>query len=333
LYSEIVERFPAVSHFFVGIEVAMYKFIPLVALFAIVFLSSCIQESREQIFSGGSGVKTDPYQISNLNELRILSENHALWDSYFILTADIDAKDTKTWNSGKGFNPIGYSDMDRDFDLPFRGGFNGNGHIIKNLYINRDDRHAGFFGLLIQSDVGSPWIENLGLVDCEIHSSNPKVSGAGLVVVNKGYIRKCFVTGLVDASSNIGGLVGSNKGYIENCYAICQIHGKTKMGGLIGYNESEVINCYAIPKIIESKYSDDVGGLIGYNNQSAKVLRCAWDREFSKINRACGRNLPMSIIRGAKTKDMKIKRTFIGWDFDEVWQINTENNGYPSLKF
>jgi hypothetical protein len=286
------------------------------------------------VFSGGTGIKNDPYQISNLEELRILSENHFLWDRHFILIDDIDASDTKNWNDGKGFSPIGFSDKRPIYDLPFRGSFNGAGHVIENLYINRNYQQAGFFGLVIHSKVGDPWIENLGLVNCQVQAANQNFSGAGLIVVNKGNVRKCYVTGLIQASNNTGGLVGINKGYIENSYAKCHVYGGVKMGGLVGYNETEIVNCYAVPhQIKQSKYSDDVGGLIGYNNKNSKVIRSFWDWEVSDIHRPCGRNLPNSQIRGAKTEMMKIQSTFNNWDFKTIWKMDKENDGYPSLKF
>jgi hypothetical protein len=313
----------------------MYKITYIVVFSMIVMLHSCENEhASRQIFSGGTGIKSNPYQISNLEELKILSENHGLWDCHFILTEDIDASDTKKWNDGKGFSPIGYyKSRNSIYNAPFTGSFNGNGHVIENLYINRDDRHVGFFGFVQHSAVGEQWIENLGVVNCKIHSTADGLAAAGLAAANNGNIRKCYVVGLVEGLNDTGGLVGGNKGRIENCYAICHIHGGIKMGGLVGYNESEILNSYAVPQIKQGKYSDDVGGLIGYNNKDAKVIRCAWNKEISNIHRPCGRNLSNSQIRGVKTSEMSEVVTFNNWDFENIWKIDKENNGYPSLIF
>ena len=63
----------------------------------------------------GTGSTNDPFQIENLDHLRWISEGpdedkDERFYSSFILTADIDASDTKNWNDGKGFRPIGNSD-------------------------------------------------------------------------------------------------------------------------------------------------------------------------------------------------------------------------------
>jgi hypothetical protein len=35
---------------------------------------------------------------------------------------------------------------------------------------------------------------------------------------------------------------------------------------------------------------------------------------------------------GKTTEDMRLKATYVGWDFDEIWDINEAvNNGYPYL--
>jgi len=55
----------------------------------------------------GDGSESSPYEISNLDELRDLSEIELLWASNFIQTANIDASESAMWNNGAGFSPIG----------------------------------------------------------------------------------------------------------------------------------------------------------------------------------------------------------------------------------
>src|SRR6056297_2324496 len=98
--------------------------------------------------------------IYNLNELQ--GVNTVLTEDY-ILMNDIDASDTVNWNSGEGFEPIGESKWNKQF----QGTFDGNGYKISNLYINRpNDSHQGLFGG-IRSNSGF-FVKNLGLENCNI---------------------------------------------------------------------------------------------------------------------------------------------------------------------
>jgi hypothetical protein len=97
----------------------------------------CKAETTPAIsYAGGSGSKSDPFRIATLAQLRLLSETQGDWGKHFILTADIDASDTKTWNVS-GEDTLGFSPIGTDYNVYFSGSFNGNSHEINNLYINR----------------------------------------------------------------------------------------------------------------------------------------------------------------------------------------------------
>ena len=72
----------------------------------------------------GSGIEGDPYLVATLQDLQCMNMNLS---AYYKLIADIDASDTAIWYDGAGFMPIGSS------ATPFRGAFDGAGHIISNL--------------------------------------------------------------------------------------------------------------------------------------------------------------------------------------------------------
>jgi hypothetical protein len=89
----------------------------------------------------GNGTSGDPYQISDLSELRELSESSSLWDKHFIQTADIDASATSSWNGGEGFSPIGNG------TTMFTGSYDGDEFEIDGLFINRTSTgKIGLFG-------------------------------------------------------------------------------------------------------------------------------------------------------------------------------------------
>ena len=100
------------------------------------------------LFAGGSGTKTDPYEIANVEQL--LAINTDLGASYE-LVADIDFSGVSAWL------PIGYYSIDiaammnGSEEVPealaFHGTFDGNGHTMKNLSIvTVNPMAAGVFG-------------------------------------------------------------------------------------------------------------------------------------------------------------------------------------------
>ncbi|HAS8538471.1 TPA: hypothetical protein I7730_01495 [Vibrio vulnificus] len=86
-------------------------------------------------------------QISNLAELRWLSQNSSAWTKDWVLTADIDAGDTINWNDGQGFLPIGTESQ------RYSANFDGGGYTISNLYIDRPEQdQVGLFGYITFSN-------------------------------------------------------------------------------------------------------------------------------------------------------------------------------------
>jgi len=78
---------------------------------------------------------------------------------YVCLARDIDCSCTAGWNEGAGFVPIGNSSN------PFTGTFDGRGHKITGLYINRPSTdYVGLFGTIAS---GSE-IKDVGLEDVDI---------------------------------------------------------------------------------------------------------------------------------------------------------------------
>ena len=158
-------------------------------------------------------------------------------DGTYVLGSDIDASATSTWNSGAGFAPIGASSP------YYTGSLDGQGHVIRNLFINRpgtDD--VGLFG-----DVESGGlIKNLGL-------DNATVTGRNEVGILAGYVDyvaivNCHSKGTVTGVEYIGGLVGeSDAGDIASCYSTAAVSGTDwSTGGLVGYNEyTNITSCYA----------------------------------------------------------------------------------------
>lgn len=209
---------------------------------------------------------------------------------YYALGSDIDASATSTWNGGAGFEPIG-----NDFDS-FSGVFDGLGHTISGLTINRPDiDNVGLFGASLDAT-----LRNVGLTGGSLigqsnvggligYSEGNTVFGTGIIsnCYNNGYvsgfvsvgglvgyavksaISTTYTSGTVDGDYWVGGLVGDNESEISNSYASVAVVGTTLVGGLVGDNfRGSISNSYATGSV---SAGDTVGGLVGYNDNSSTI--------------------------------------------------------------
>ena len=139
----------------------------------------------------------------------------------------------------------------------FKGHFDGLGHTINNLNIDKPTSdYQGLFG-----KVESSIIKNIGL-------ENVDVSGydyvGGLVGLNdSGTISNSYTMGDISGNYEVGGLVGATEyGTISNSYATGDVNGVDQVGGLVGYNKAGTIeNSYATGDV--SGVRNYIGGLVG----------------------------------------------------------------------
>jgi hypothetical protein len=201
--------------------------------------------------------------ISNIAELRWVAENTTAWDENWVLTADIDATETFAWNTpiSGGLQPIG------TYANNFVGEFDGNGHVISNLYIYQFGRsYVGLFGKTTNAT-----ITDIGIVNCEFETD---YSIGGLIgSCAGGNVNNSYTTGKITGYGNIGGLVGYNdNGTISRNYSKVTVNAKgDNVGGFAGCNYlGSITECYASGETSGTGY---VGGFVGYNNQ-ATVRNC-----------------------------------------------------------
>lgn len=194
------------------------------------------------------------YTITNLDELQCVgnSTNTTMSDD-FVLTTDIDASGTSSWNGDKGLDPIG-----ADFNTPFTGSFDGNRYTISNLKIDRpNENYVGLFGYANSSAE----IANLRLEDVNVTASE-KVGG--LVGKNNGgMVVESTASGMVNGSTQVGGLVGNNDdgGTVAESTASGTVNGSTQVGGLSGYNYGRMTNVTASVAVGGTA---EIGGVVGF---------------------------------------------------------------------
>ena len=184
----------------------------------------------------------------------------------FELTKSLDFTDDASYRiiankviytNGTGWEPIGTS-ADND---NFRTTFEGNGHTISNLMINRDTSQIGLFGV---AGEGAN-ITRIGLLNVRITGGNRV---GGLVGENNGSTTQSdvYVTGSVEGDSAVGGLVGfNNNSSIANSYATSDVEGNDAVGGLVGGNDGSITSSYATGS---ASGNSQVGGLVGRNDGS-----------------------------------------------------------------
>lgn len=272
----------------------------------------------------GDGTSGNPYQITCLDDLRIVSQSSTYWNKYLIQTTDIDASATSGWNSGSGLITIGNS------SVKFTGNYNGQSHTINNLYINRGN-YTGLFGY-----TNGATIQNVGVVNCAI--SGGEATGGLIGQATTSTINKCFSTGSITATGwSSGGLIGltASSTTVNNSYSRCSVNGYNGVGGLVGnLTGSSVNKCFSTGSVNGSG-SSYFGGLIGLMGTATNSF---WDKETS------GRTTSAGGATGKTTSEMKTKTTYTnaGWDFnyestngtDNIWCMNdNDNNGYPFLNW
>ncbi len=202
----------------------------------------------------------------------------------YVLGSNIDASATAGWNAGAGFVPItGYVTVPdtgpmcppmcnpQTQTLPFAGTFDGLGHTISNLTINRPtESNIGLFGSI---QLGAA-VRNLGLISGSIRGASQVGALAG---DNKGTIGNSYATANINGRSSVGGLVGRNGGAISSSHATGDINDViyvddvgviSSIGGLVGFNNAVIDNSYSTGNVNGTNY---MGGLVGSNETTGMV--------------------------------------------------------------
>ena len=254
-------------------------------------------------FAGGFGQIGDPYQIATAEQLISIKSDPNLLDKHFILTSDIDL--SPDLPGGRVFDEALIGHIEEN---AFRGHFDGNGHVIRNMTIQAPDTQAaGLFG----------WIENatimnIGLDDCRVEG---KAVVGGLIGESHGStVASSYAKGFVSGESSVGGLIGrSYNSVVRSCYVLGSVSGGNRVGGLQGNNyRGTVITSYARCSVTGDGYF--VGGLIGGGYEHAAYIS-TWDVDVSGLSTSFGG-------QGKSSQDMMSAATYRGWGEGAQWTLN-----------
>ena len=193
--------------------------------------------------------------IATLNHLYWLSESGCVINNGFELDNDIDASGTR--DRGFGFLPIG-------MHMGFKGNIEGNGHLIKNLYMNFPGSDG--IGFLTNIDNEGCSINNFGLENIEIYANDYTGGITGCFLGDTITISDFTCTGLIHGGNNVGGIAGdfsmSGTLMLSNAHLDVEIVGERSVGGITGHGYTGSISNTDVTAIIIG--TENVGGLIGY---------------------------------------------------------------------
>jgi hypothetical protein len=229
----------------------------LISLLVIFFL---LTSSAFAKYSGGSGEPNNPYLIATPEDLNDIGNHSEDFSKYFKLTADINM----SAYTGTQFQVVGNWDIGY-----FSGVFDGDGHTIRNLTINRpSENEIGLFGRFSGGQ-----LRNLNLEDTNIigHNFVGGLVGSG----GDSEITNCHVAGIVSGTQCVGGLIGiAGISTITSCSFTGTVTGTNyNTGGIVGYIEggNAIVSCSAAATV---SGPGNVGGVVGYTYFGVTIMSC-----------------------------------------------------------
>lgn len=219
-------------------------------------------------FADGNGEELNPFQITTAAQLAYLAQQVNLdndkggsdyTDKYFKLMNDIDL-------NNKDWTPIG-----NDHYFIFKGSFDGQKHIIKNLTIENE----GFAGLFGHANGGT--IQNLGVIISKQGINSTRSAGGIVGESDNLSVKNCFVTGgpiIVNKGTAFyaGGIIGTSNNTnvtVEYCYVavdqitsiITRAGNNLGAGGIVG-TTATVRHCLSFTGLIQAAIAPGAEGEI-----------------------------------------------------------------------
>ncbi len=194
-------------------------------------------------------------------------------------------------------------------------------------------------------------------------------TGGGLTGENSGIIQRSYAWGDVDGiGANtviLGGLTGINSGSGEiiESYATGNVNGYDELGGLVGRNEdsAEIRKSYATGDVYSGPIGGIIGGLIGDSSSNGiiseayaagnvsggintvtgglagtnntEIEHSYWDTEATGQSDGVGDGSDEGVT-GLTTNEMTgpdAEDNMTGFDWDDIWIVNSDPAGYPIL--
>lgn len=228
-----------------------------------------------------AGQKT--FSISTESELNKIAEWTSSSGSNFNdITLVLEKDIALSCNKDNSFTPIGINSS-------FKGTFDGKGHKISNLYVERAGR-AGLFASIFGASIKNLTVEGTvvgsssngtdtgvgGIVGYSFSQiliencvSNVNVSSScentggicGYVNDEDSVIRNCINIGNIESGSDKTGGISGNPGIVYNCANFGAVSGISNVAGIAGYAEKDVSLCYNVGAIKASDGAASVAAI------------------------------------------------------------------------
>ena len=251
----------------------------------------------KKLNGGGDHSGYDYMLVHNVYELQNMDARVDMRHGRYMLAHDIDASATRSWYPStymgktyyQGFLPVGRVDEGEGYSNPFKGRFDGVGHKITGLHIERSMVAAGLFsrawGAVIENvSISEGYVE--GTVGFGGFVGNAE---AGSIIRNVSFSGKvCFA-----GADSIGGIVGWGSNFtIENAYnkGTVSAEASEKIGGIIGEGERVTLKNVCNEGTVTGRAQ--VGGIAGSIKESTvqnalhtgtvRRVASAWDGSRAK---------------------------------------------------
>ncbi|MDR1008264.1 MAG: hypothetical protein LBL65_06905 [Campylobacteraceae bacterium] len=251
---------------------------------------------------------------------------------HFILTDDIALTDSSGFDA-QGWVSIG------NYNTPFSGILNGNGHTISGLWMNRtasNNEYDGLFG-----SVSNGVIKNLG-----VETSDEGVEGYNYVGIIAGIITNSTITnsytkGSISGRNSVGGIAGFvyTDAKIARSYSSSNVYGAWDgVGGIAGTVQGAPMGISAGSALIADSYTTGnvsgaaswVGGIAGNVQRQAVINNCYAKGDISGVSSVggiAGRVYYMSnITNNAAINNLVEGLSYFGAIVGENGSVNTANN-------
>jgi hypothetical protein len=154
---------------------------------------NCINNVCNAVDRIGDGSMSNPFKIYNCTGLKDINKN---LKANYLLMNNIDCSDTRNWNNGAGFLPIG------NLSNPFEGSLNGRGYTISGFYINGTGNYNGLFSFTQKAS-----ISDLTFVNSAVSGGN--YSATLVSLANLTSFNNIRVSGTVSGTKVVGGIIGA----------------------------------------------------------------------------------------------------------------------------
>lgn len=322
-------------------------------------------------FDGGTGTEADPYRIRTADQLAYLASSvnsgTTYEGQYFVLENDIMLNDNTADNwvrNATPWTPIGTEAN------PFKGSFDGGGHVISGVFIDSISNDLGLFGYIFSGSVA-----DLGIAASYVNGRNNVGALAGSV--KDGTITNCYNTSTVSGDLQVGGLVGYYySGNVSDCYNTGAVSGSTTLGGILGLiingpisgcfntgsisgigasggvaggcgSSCTITDCYNTGSIVCIFNCGGIAGLAGNPISNCYNIGTVEGKLYfgglvGTDNSGAVTNsyyLDTCVVNPTETDGtaltdsaMKLEESYVGFDFENTWSINPlASYPYPTL--